>query len=148
MDVIWILSSCFLLLFFLSFSPPFCVNQVFLLFCFIFLLASYLYIFIFSVISNIHTYECIHLFRVYLLHFFTHHSPSLTSDISHWVQQPGYCSSSLVPITFPKRKPLWNSGITFSLLNTLHVQPIGLASGTYDCTMAQGLVLRRDWHLI
>ena len=67
-----------------AFFPPFCVNQVFLLFYFIFLLASYLYIFIFSVISNIHTYECIHLFRVYLLHFFTHHSPSLTSDISHF----------------------------------------------------------------
>ena len=67
-----------------AFFPPFCVNQVFLLFCFIFLLASYLYIFIFSVISNIHTYECIHLFRVYLLHFFTHHSPALTSDISHF----------------------------------------------------------------
>ena len=78
----------YLLAFFCYFSwaffLPFCVSQVFLLFYFIFLLASYLYVFIFSVINNIHRYECIHLFRVYLLRFFTHHSPSLTSDTSHF----------------------------------------------------------------
>ena len=78
----------YLLAFFCYFSwaffLPFCVSQVFLLFYLIFLLASYLYVFIFSVINNIHRYECIHLFRVYLLRFFTHHSPSLTSDTSHF----------------------------------------------------------------
>ena len=49
----------------------------------------------------------------------------LTPDISHWAEQPGNSSSSLLPTTYPKRKPLWNSEIKFSLLSTLHVQSAG-----------------------
>lgn len=52
-----------------------------------------------------------------------------TPDLSHCAQPPGNCSSSLVPTAFQKRKSLWNSGLTFSLWNTMHVHSPGLASG-------------------